>query len=104
MTLVTRNPGPPIAMTPREIAQEAIKLIEQGWTDVEPSVDSKGRETACWSRAAVAWTLMGALCAVNCTDRSRLMVIGRLTAMAGNKPTMINTSKNDAIRWLSMVP
>ncbi len=89
-----------------DCAREAIKLIEKGWTDVEPAIDAAGKVCPCYGPTAVAWTLLGSIAALGSTakeDKIKLQLIGRIKAFMPRGTTLVqaNTSKPAAIGWLS---
>ncbi len=92
--------------TVSDIARQAIAILEKGWTQVEPACDENGRAVAVWANTAVAWTLMGALCAVPSdakTDRIKLSVMGKMRVYMPKTMTFVdaNTSREAAIAMLT---
>lgn len=92
--------------TVSDIAAQAIEFIKRGWTQVEPACDKDGRAVAVWSDKAVAWSLMGAVCAVpsdHRIDRIKLSVIGKMRVYMPKTMTFAdaNASPEAALALLS---
>ena len=53
-------------VTPNELAQEVVTLLNRGWTNLDGACDENDQEVPVWSSKAVKWSLLGAVAAAGC--------------------------------------